>query len=68
MSSKSVLYALCFALAVSSLARAGSQDRTILVLLKNVPGAPTPQQVVDYVNSGLIQQTRRCKRSTPTIP
>jgi hypothetical protein len=51
MSSKSVVCALWFALAVSSLARAGSEDRTILVLLKNVPGAPTPEEVVDYVNT-----------------
>lgn len=51
MSSKSVLCALWFALAVSSLAHAGSEDRTILVLLKNVPGAPTPEEVVGYVNT-----------------
>lgn len=51
MSSKSVLCALSFALAVSSLASAGSEDRTILVLLKNVPGAPTPEEVVDYVDT-----------------
>ena len=51
MSSKSVLCALGFALAVSSPAHAGSEDRTILVLLRNVPGAPTPEEVVDYVNA-----------------
>jgi hypothetical protein len=51
MSSKSVLCALCLALTVSSLAQAGSEDRTILVLVKNVPGAPTAEEVVDYVNT-----------------
>jgi hypothetical protein len=51
MSSKFASCALCFAFAVSSLAQAGSEDRTILVLLKNVPGAPTPTDVVNYVNT-----------------
>src|SRR5262249_41750965 len=51
MSSKFVLCALCFALVACSSAQAGSEDRTILVLLKNVPGAPTPDEVVNYVNT-----------------
>ena len=28
-----------------------SPNRTILVLVKNVPGAPTPEQIVDYCNT-----------------
>jgi len=52
MSPKSVLCALCFALSGSSLtAHAGNEDRTIVVLLKDVPGAPTPAEVVDYTNT-----------------
>src|SRR5690348_16735092 len=51
MSLKSLLCALSFALSISSWLHAETEDRTILLLLKNVPGAPTPEQVVDYVNA-----------------
>ena len=51
MSWKSALCALCFTLGVSSQAQGGNEDRTILVLLKDVSGAPTPQEVVDYANT-----------------
>jgi hypothetical protein len=36
---------------VPSLAHAVDEDRTIVLLLKNVPGAPTPSQIVDYTNT-----------------
>lgn len=51
MSPKSVFCALCLALFASSLAHAGAEDRTILLLLKDVPGAPTPAQIVAYTNT-----------------
>jgi hypothetical protein len=36
---------------VPSLAHAIDEDRTILLLLKSVPGAPTPAQIIDYTNT-----------------
>ena len=51
MSPKSALCAACVALSAASLAHAGNEDRTILVLLKDVPGAPTPEEVVSYTNT-----------------
>ena len=32
-------------------AHAQTDNRTILVLVKNTPGAPTPAQLVDYSNT-----------------
>jgi hypothetical protein len=51
MSPQSVLCTLCFALSASSLAHAGDEDRTILLLVKDVAGAPTPAEIVAYTNS-----------------
>lgn len=52
MSPKCVLCAVCVALSGSSLVvHAGNEDRTIIVLLKDMPGAPTPAEVVDYTNT-----------------
>jgi hypothetical protein len=51
MSPKSALCAACVALSAASLAHAGDEDRTILVLLKDVPGAPTPEEIVSYTNA-----------------
>ncbi len=50
MSPKSALCAACVALSALSLAHAGDEDRTILLLLKDVPGAPTPTQIIEYTN------------------
>ena len=51
MSSKSVLCTLCLALSALSLAHAGDEGRTILLLVKDVPGAPTPAEIVTYTNT-----------------
>ena len=51
MSPKSVLCAVCLALLGVSSARAGDEDRTVLLLLKDVPGAPTPEDIVNYTNT-----------------
>ena len=46
----SVLLLIVFA-CTPSYVHAQSQDRTILLLLKDTPGAPTPEQIVDYSNT-----------------
>jgi len=46
----SVLLLLVLA-GVPSFVFAQSQDRTILLLLKDTPGAPTPEQIVTYANT-----------------
>ena len=51
MSPKSAVCAVCFALLGMSLARAGDEDRTILLLVKDIPGAPTPAEIVNYTNT-----------------
>jgi hypothetical protein len=68
MSPKSALCAACVALSAASLAHAGNEDRTILVLLKDVPGAPTPEEVVSYTTPGHTRPTLRCKRSPSRTP
>lgn len=51
MSTRSSLCTLCLVLCLPQIAQAGTEDRTIVVLLKNVSGAPTPEQVVQYINT-----------------
>lgn len=51
MSPKSVLCVVCLALLSASPAHAGDEDRTILLLLKDVPAAPTPEEIVNYTNT-----------------
>lgn len=42
---------LAFVVGFPSRASAQSENRTILVLVKNIPGAPTPEEIVDYSNT-----------------
>jgi hypothetical protein len=42
---------LAFVAGIPSQVLAQSANRTILVLVKNIPGAPTPAQLVDYSNT-----------------
>lgn len=53
MSAKSVaFFLLLFAIAGTPLrAQAQAGNRTILVLVKDIPGAPTPAQIVEYSNT-----------------
>jgi hypothetical protein len=52
MSSKSVAVAmLFFVLAAASPRLCAQTDRTIVLLVKDAPGAPTPAQIVDYSNT-----------------
>src|SRR5689334_8752640 len=43
---------LCLVLTgLSCAAHAGIEDRTIILLVKDVPGAPTPAEIMSYVNT-----------------
>ena len=49
--SKSILCAMCVAFLGASSAHAEFEDRTILLLLKNLPGGPAPVDIVNYANA-----------------
>ena len=65
MSAKFIAFALVLiALAGTPLhAQAQADNRTILLLVKDVPGAPTPAEIIGYINTWPHAARRRCKRS-----